>query len=90
MVVKFAATSNSTHSTNRQNFSFKTNYVTGNNYLAKMDIISFFNRILEKLLTRNNGTCNQDLNSSKTQERKFFHTVSYSGKMSTTSKINRF
>ena len=41
---------------------------------------SFFNRILEKLFTQNNGACNQDLNSSKTQKRKFFLTEPYSGK----------
>ena len=52
MVVEFAATSDSTHniykkyktthSTNRHNFSFKTNYVTGDKYLAKMDIVHRF------------------------------------------------
>ena len=45
---------------------------------------SFFNQILENFLNQNNGASNQDLNSSKSQERKFFLTVPYLGKPSTT------
>ena len=45
---------------------------------------SFFNRILENFLNHNNGASNQDLNSSKSQERKFFLIVPYLGKPSTT------
>ena len=33
---------------------------------------SFSNGLLENLLNQNNGASNQDLNSSKAQERKFF------------------
>ena len=44
---------------------------------------SFFNRILEKFLNQNNGASNHDFNSPKSQERKFFLTVPYSGKPST-------
>ena len=45
---------------------------------------SFFNRILEKFLNQNNGASNQDLNSSKAQERKFSLAIPYLGKPSTT------
>ena len=45
---------------------------------------SFFNHILENFLNQNNMASNQDLNSSKSQERKFFLTVLYLGKPSTT------
>ena len=45
---------------------------------------SFFNRVLEKFLNQNNGTSNQDLNSSKALKRKFFLTVLYLTKPSTT------
>ena len=44
----------------------------------------FFNRILEKFLNQNNGASNQDLNSSKSQERQFLLTVPYLGKLSIT------
>ena len=44
-----------------------------------------------EFLNQNNGASNQDLNSSKSQERKFFLTVPYLGKPSTTFfKINGF
>ena len=43
---------------------------------------SFFNQILEKFLTRSDGVPNQDLDSSREQERKFILTVPYLGKPS--------
>ena len=49
---------------------------------------SFFNRILENFLNQNNGASNQDLNSSISQGRKFFLTVPYLGKPSTTFFLN--
>ena len=87
MVVEFAATSISTHST--KNIKQLTEQIDKTS-LSKLTTelktiieqiwIAFSNRILEKLLTQNSGACNQDLNSSKPQERKFLLTVPYSGK----------
>ena len=45
---------------------------------------SFFNRILDEFLTQSDGVSNQDLHSSKEQERKFFLTVPCLGKPSKT------
>ena len=45
---------------------------------------SFFNRIQDKFLTQSDGVFNQDLDSSREQERKFFLTVPYLGKPSKT------